>query len=119
MALAEQEITQQEVTQSVTVLLTEAQATKIRQAATANGQSVEEFIVSASIHAAEGTSNPAPSPSPTARRDPLNSLFGLLEFEPELDTLMEHIHEEQRKGIEQFRAEEAAEEAAEQAKAQQ
>ena len=118
MATAEREITQQEVTQ-VTVRLTEAQAAALRQAAATQGQSVEEFIVSASVHTAEATLNPASSTPPSARHDPLDSLFRLLEFEPELDALMEHIHEEQRKGIEQFRAEEAAEEAAEQAKAQQ
>ena len=115
MALAEHEIVQQEVTQSITVRLTEAQDATLRQAAEAKGQSVENFIVSASVHAVEDTSNPAPSTPSPARRAPLDSLFGLLEFEPELDALMERIHEEQRKGIEQFRAEEAAE----QAKAQQ
>ncbi len=118
MAIAEHEVVQQEVIQ-VTVRLTEAQAAKIGQAAQAEGLSMEEFIISASFHAAEATLNPASSTSPPARRDPLDSLFGLIEFEPELDALMEHIHEEQRKGIEQFRAEEAAQEAAEQAKAQQ
>ena len=119
MAIAEHEIAPQEVAQSVTVRLTEAQATTLRQAAATQGQSVEELVVSASVHTAEATLNPASSTPLSARRGPLDSLFGLLEFEPELDVLMEHIHEEQRKGIEQFRAEEAAEEAAEQAKAQQ
>ena len=119
MAIAEHEITSQEVTQSITVRLSEAQAATLRQAAATQGQSVEELIVSASAHTAEAILNPASSTPPSARRDPLDSLFRLLEFEPELDALMEHIHEEQRKGIEQFRAEEVAEEAAEQAKAQQ
>ena len=119
MALAEHEITQQEIARSVTVRLTEAQVATLRQAAATQGQSVEEFIVSASVYTAEATLNPVSSTPPSAGRDPLDSLFRLLEFEPELDALMEHIHEEQRKGIEQFRAEEAAEEAAEQAKAQQ
>lgn len=111
MALAEHEISQ-----TITVRLTEAQAAKLHQAAEAQGQSAEDFIISASVRAADAPHANSVLP---AGRASLDSLFRLLEFEPELDALMEHIHEGQRKGIEQFRAEEAAEEAAEQAKAQQ
>ncbi len=114
MAIAEHEITQQEVTQNVTIRLTEAQAAKLRQAAQAKRQSVEEFIVSASVRAADA---PRESLGLPAGRDPLDSIIGIFKDSPELDALMEHIHEEQRQGIEQFRLEAEAEEAAEQAKA--
>ncbi len=109
--MTQPETVQAEVTTQVTVRLAEAQAAALRQAAAAQGQSVEEFIVSALVYTADAALNPVSSTPPLARRGPLDSLFGLMEFEPELDALMEHIHEEQRKGIEQFRAEEAAEEA--------
>ena len=114
MALAEHEVTQQEVTQSITVRLTEAQAAKLRQAAAAKGQSVEEFITSASVRAADAPHDGLVLP---AGRDPLDSIVGIFKDSPELDALMERIHEEQRQGIEQFRLEAEAEEAAEQAKA--
>ena len=117
MAIAEHEITPQEVTQSITIHLTASQAATLRQAAAGQGQSMEDFAATAIADAAQHSLSPT-SPLP-ARRASLDSLFGLIEFEPELDALMEHIHEEQKKGIEQFRAEEAAQEAAEQAKAQQ
>ena len=110
MAIAEHEITPQEVTQSVTVRLTEAQAAKLRQAAEAKGQSMEDFAATAIADAAQNFSRPTlPVPSGHHR---LDSIFGIFKDSPELDALMEHIHEEQRLGIEQFRAEEAAEEAA-------
>ncbi|MGI4787576.1 MAG: hypothetical protein ACRYFS_01855, partial [Janthinobacterium lividum] len=97
--------------------LTEEQAAKLRQAAAALGQSVEEFAVTAIANAVQNSLTPVqPLPAGYHR---LDSIFGIFKDSPELDALMEHIHEEQRKGIEQFRAEEAAEEAAEQAKAQQ
>ena len=114
MAIAEQEIIQQEVTQSVTIRLTKAQAAKLRQAAEAKGQSLEDFIVSASVRAANA---PRGGSALAAGRDPLDSIIGIFKDSPELDALMERIHEEQRQGIEQFRLEAEAEEAAEQAKA--
>ncbi len=92
MALAEHEVTQQEAVQ-VTVRLTEAQAAKLRQAAAAKGQSVEEFITSTSVRAADAPHVGLVLP---VGRDPLDSLFRLLEFEPELDALMERIHAERR-----------------------
>lgn len=52
-----------------------------------------------------------------AGHDPLDSIVGIFKDSPELDALMERIHEEQRQGIEQFRLEAEAEEAVEQAEA--
>ena len=115
MAIAEHEIVPQEVIQSVTILLTEAQAATLRQAAAANGQSVEDFAASAITVAAPNFLSPT-LPS-LAGHDPLDSIVGIFKDSPELDALMERIHEEQRQGIEQFRLEAEAEEAAEQAKA--
>lgn len=114
MATAEHEVVQQEVTQSVTVRLTGSQAEALRQAAEAKGQNVEEFILSASVRAVAARHE---SPVPPAGRDPLDSIIGIFKDSPELDALMERIHEEQRQGIEQFRLEAEAEEATEQAKA--
>ena len=114
MAIAEHEITSQEGTQSVTVPLTEAQAATLRQAAEAKGQSLEDFVVSALVRAAEAPHEGLVLP---AGGDPLDSIVGIFKDSPELDALMERIHEEQRQGIEQFRLEAEAEEAAEQAKA--
>ena len=114
MALAEHEVVQQEVTQGVTVRFTGAQVTKIRQAAEAKGQSVEDFIVSASVHTVEGLRESLVLP---AGHDPLDSIIGIFKDSPELDALMERIHEEQRQGIEQFRLEAEAEDAVEQANA--
>lgn len=115
MAVAEHEVTQQEVTQSVTVRLTEAQATRTRQAAEAKKQSVEEFAATAIADAAQNFLSPTlPLPAGHHR---LDSIFGVFKDSPELDALMERIHEEQQQGIEQFRLEAEAEEAAEQAKA--
>ena len=106
MAIAEQEITQEFV-----VRLTQEQAAKLRQAASANGQSVEEFVLSASLRAVEDALSPAfPVPLP-AGRDPLDSIIGIFKDEPLMDALMERIHEEQQRGIEQFRLEAEAEEA--------
>ncbi len=115
MAIAEHEITQQEVTQSVTVRLTEAQAAKLRQAAEAKGQSMEDFAATAITDAVRNFLSPI-LPLP-AGHDPLDSIVGIFKDSPELDALMERIHEEQRQSIEQFRLEAEAEEAAEQAKA--
>ena len=114
MAIAEHEITQQEDIQSVTVRLTEAQAATLRQAAEAKGQSLEDFVVFTSVRAADALREGLVLP---VGRDPLDSVVGIFKDEPLMDALMEHIHEEQRQGIEQFRLEAEAEEAAEQAKA--
>lgn len=107
MAIPEHELAEHEVTQDIMVRLTEAQAIKLHQAASAKGQNVEEFVISASVHTAEDTLHPAVSLP--AEHDPLDSIFGIFKDSPELDALMERIHEEQRSGIAQFRVEEAAE----------
>ena len=108
MALAEHEVTQ------ITVRLAEAQAAKLGQAAAAQGQSIEDFIVSASVRAADA---PRESLVLPAGRDPLDSIFGIFKDEPLMEALMERIHADQRREIEQFWLEAEAEEVAEQAKA--
>ena len=115
MAIAEHEITQQEITQSITIRLTESQVAKLKKAAEANNQSVENFVVAALVRA---TSPPLKNLILPSGRDPLDSIIGIFKDSPELDALMERIHEEQRQEIEQFRLEAEAEEAAEQAKVQ-
>ena len=107
-------IAEQEVTQSFTVRLTKAQAAKLGKAAEANRQSVEDFVVAALIRAADPPLESLVSP---AGHDPLDSIIGIFKESPELDALMERIHEGQRQEIEQFRLEAEAEEAAEHVKA--
>lgn len=106
MAIAEHEITQQ-----LTLTLSGDLHKKMEQAALASGQTVGDFIVSSLRRAAEAALTPTASPLlPPARS--FASILGIFKDEPMLDDLMEHIHEQQRLGIEQFRSEEAAEEAA-------
>jgi hypothetical protein len=75
---------------------------------------MEEFILSASVRAADAPHESLVLP---AGRDPLDGIIGIFKDEPLLDALMERIHENQRQGIEQFRLEAEVEEAMEQAKA--
>ncbi len=100
MAIAEHEITSQEGTQSVTILLTEAQAATLRQAATASGQSMEEFaaIVLASATAATLMSNGNQIVPPAKS---FASVLGIFRDEPLMDDLMERIREERAKQAEQ------------------
>ncbi len=110
MAVAEHEITQQ-----LTLTLSGDLHEKMEQAALASGQTVGGFIVSSLRQAAESALTPIASLAlPPAKC--FASILGIFKDEPMLDDLMEHIHEQQRLGIEQFRAEEAAEEAAAEAK---
>lgn len=102
MAVAEHEITQQ-----LTLTLSGNLHEKVEQAALASGQTVSNFIVSSLRQAAEAALTPGASQVlPPAKS--FASVLGIFKDEPLLDALMERIHEEQRLGIEQFRAEEAA-----------
>lgn len=93
MAIAEHEIIQQEVTQSVTVRLTEAQAAALRQAAEAKGQSMEEFAA-AIIKGATETALVPDHAQIVLPAKSFASVLGIFRDEPLMEALMERIHAE-------------------------
>lgn len=100
MAIAEHEISHQEVTQSIMVRLTEAQAAKLGQAAEAKSQSVEEFAAAAIRSAAEAAFVSSHTQIvPPAKS--FASVLGIFRDEPLMEALMEQIHEERAKQAEQ------------------
>ncbi len=103
-------VIEQEVVREISIQLSREQEDALTRAASQAGQSVEDFAASALVRAAEDVLNPA-LPAVQTERDPLDSIFGIFKDEPLLDALMERIHEEQQRGIEQFRLEAEVEDA--------
>lgn len=89
MAILEREATTY-AAQSPSLRLTSAQMTKLQHAAAAEGQSLDEFMVSALLRAAEAILTPLPLV------DPLDKVFGIFKDEPLMEDLMERIREDRR-----------------------
>jgi len=111
MAVIEQEVVEQDAVREIRIPISREQEEALTRAAFQAGQSLEEFAASALMRAAEAVLHPAPPAIPRAQSDPLDSIFGIFKDEPLLDALMERIHQEQQRGIEQFRLEAEAEDA--------
>lgn len=94
MAILEREVTPQ-AAQSPSLRLSLAQMKKLQHAAAAEGQSLDEFMVSALLHAADAVLT-AP---PAATVDPLDRVAGIFKDEPLMEALMERIREDRRREI--------------------
>ena len=83
MAIAEQEITGQ-----LSIRITQSQRKKVEQAANATGQSLDNFVASALIRAAEEALMQTPNP--------LDKVIGIFKNEPLMDSLMERVRKDRR-----------------------
>ncbi len=100
---------EREVTSSAapSLRLTPAQMTTLRHAAAAEGQTLDEFMVSALLRAADAILTPPPL---ATKIDPLDRVAGIFKDEPLMEELMERIREDRRREIALFRAEELRDE---------
>lgn len=102
-------IAEQEITRPLNISLTQEQRKRLERAALAAGESLESFVASALLRAADETLPPSRRDIVSAEGDPLDRVAGIFRDEPLMDALMERIREDRRVEIEAIEAEIEAE----------
>ena len=118
MAIAEHEV-KQEAVREISIQISREQEEALTRAASQTGLSLEEFAASALSRAARDSALSAAESfdqdvqwhqfTQGDRADRFKKILGIFKDEPLLDALMEQIHEDQRREIEQFKREAEAE----------
>ncbi len=80
---------EREVTRELSLRFSAEQREKLEQAASARGQSLNEFAAAVLLSAADKALNPI-MPLSTGN-DPLDRVIGIFEHEPLMDALMERV----------------------------
>ncbi len=108
MAALEREVIPQ-AAQSPSLRLTSAQMTTLQHAAVAEGQTLDEFMVSALLRAADAVLTAPPLVNP------LDKVIGIFKDEPLMEDLMNRIRRDRQEQIDALDAEIEAEEKAQSA----
>lgn len=103
-------IAEHEVTQELSIRLNREQQNALCEAASAAGQSLEDFAAATLLRAADAAREAPPALlSIPQTGDPLDRIAGIFRDEPLMDALMERIREDRRVEIEAIEAEIEAE----------